>query len=128
MRLREYELPEWWLTKTAILGQAQAPTTDLPRDTRPRSIERTSSNRISPVWNVAIPLTPVTGRVSGHRTIPKANATCRKAQENHNLVDRANAHAERRLTGMGQTTQRPMTRLQIIGKVGCKDTPLQMDL
>ena len=88
MRLREYELPEWWLTKTAILGHAQAPTTDLRRDTRPRSIERTFSNRISPVWNVATPMTLSYVSVSGHRTVP-AKATSRKAPGIHNRVDRA---------------------------------------
>jgi hypothetical protein len=127
-RLREYELPEWWLTKTAILGHAQAPTTDLRRDTRPRSIERTSSNRISPVWNVATPMTSAHVGGSGHRMVPEANATCRKAQGNHNLVDRVPAHAERRLTGTSQTTQRPRAGMQIMGKVRCKDNPLQTDL
>jgi hypothetical protein len=107
LRLRYYRLPERWLTKTAIKGQearfciasfsweAVIPPSRTPG---PRSIEGTHPQRVSQLWNVATPLqsgsaSKRTARkaefCSGHRTVPEAKATRRKARGNHNPVDRA---------------------------------------
>src|SRR4051794_9127774 len=89
---------------------AKGPRTPLGGTPRPRSRKGTLPVRLSLVRNVVTPMksgsaSRPTAReaefFSRNGTVPEAKATRRKARGSHNLVDRALAHAERRLTGTG---------------------------